>query len=325
MNQSPHNLAHVCLLDGEGGLREFEARELDDWRPDHGPLWLHFELTDPDAQKWLDSRSGLSPMVVEALLEVESRPRLIAVGNGALLAFRGINHNEGAEPDDMVGIRIWLERDRVITSFRRNLRSVADLASQLREGEGPRSAAEVVTRLAGLLVMRKSDTIDDLEERIDDLEEQLLEGARSETRLALAELRRQVIAFRRYMAPQREALASLIASKFEWLDEEQRLSLRNTSDSLIRHLEDLDAIRERAAVTQEELQSRLAEQQNVRMYVLSIVAAVFLPLGFLTGMLGINVGGIPGAENPRAFWIFGGLLLAIVVAELVFFRVRKWY
>lgn len=84
-------------------------------------------------------------------------------------------------------------------------------------------------------------------------------------------------------------------------------------------------IRERAAVTQEELQSRLAEQQNIRMYVLSIVAAVFLPLGFLTGLLGINFGGIPGADNPAAFGIFAGLLLVIVVVEISFFRSRKWF
>ena len=94
---------------------------------------------------------------------------------------------------------------------------------------------------------------------------------------------------------------------------------------MIRHLEDLDAIRERAAVTQEELQNRLAEQQNVRMYVLSIVAAIFLPLGFLTGLLGINVGGIPGADSGASFWIFVGFLIVVVVLQILYFRTRKWF
>ena len=88
--------------------------------------------------------------------------------------------------------------------------------------------------------------------------------------------------------------------------------------------EDLEAVRERAAVSQEELLSRLSEQLNQRMYVLSIVAAVFLPLGFLTGLLGINVGGIPGADNAQAFWIFSGLLLIAVVIQLLVFRWKKW-
>ena len=92
----------------------------------------------------------------------------------------------------------------------------------------------------------------------------------------------------------------------------------------MRHLEDLDAIRERAAVTQEELQSRLAEQQNIRMYVLSIVAAIFLPLGFLTGLLGINVGGIPGSDNPSAFVIFVLILASLLALQVLYFRKKKW-
>jgi zinc transporter len=290
-----------------------------------GPLWLHFKFTDPAARKWLSEASGVEPVAVQSLLEVESRPRLTKIDDGALLALRGVNCNPGAAPDDMIGIRIWLEQDRVLTTYRRELYSVADVRDQLLRGEGATSAAGVIASLARRLVSRMSDTVDNLEEQIDTLEEDLIEGIRGETRFALANLRRQIIALRRYMAPQREALAALIASKFSWLEEEMRLSLRETSDQLLRHLEDLDAIRERAAVTQEELQNRIAEQQNIRMYVLSIVAAIFLPLGFLTGLLGINVGGIPGAENPASFGIFTGMLVLIVALELAFFRSRKWF
>jgi zinc transporter len=93
---------------------------------------------------------------------------------------------------------------------------------------------------------------------------------------------------------------------------------------LTRYLEDLDAARERAAVTQEELVSRLSEQMDNRMYVLSVVAAIFLPLGFLTGLLGINVGGIPGAEYKAAFAIFCTFLGAIAIIELIIFRKKKW-
>ena len=97
------------------------------------------------------------------------------------------------------------------------------------------------------------------------------------------------------------------------------------SDRLIRHIEDLDAVRERAAVTQEELLSRLSDQINTRMYVLSVVAAIFLPLGFLTGLLGINVGGIPGTENPWAFLIFLLFIIVIFVGQMLWFRSKKWF
>jgi len=95
-------------------------------------------------------------------------------------------------------------------------------------------------------------------------------------------------------------------------------------DRLPRYIEDLDAARERAAVTQEELVSRLSEQMDKRMYVLSIVAAIFLPLGFLTGLLGINVGGIPGAEYKAGFAIFCLLLVGLIIAEVIIFKKKKW-
>lgn len=321
----PHGLSHLCLLDGDGGCAPFEADRLDDWKPGDGALWLHFDFTNPEAQRWLETESGIDPLAVTALLEVESRPRLTRIGEAALMALRGVNYNPGATPDDMIGLRIWVEKDRVVTSFRRKLKSVDDVLEDLGEGAGPSSAAGVVTEIARYLVLRMNDTVNNLEDLTAELEEQFIEGASSETRFSLANLRRQVIALRRYMAPQRDALASLINAKFTWVSEDLRLSLRETNDRLSRHLEDLDAIRERAAVTQEEIQNRLAERQNVRMYVLSIVAAVFLPLGFLTGLLGINVGGIPGADNPAAFGMFIVFLVVVVVSQIIFFRFRKWF
>ncbi len=325
MHALPHGLRHLCLLNGTGGLVDFDPARLGTWKPADGPLWLHLDLTNAEAREWLTARSGIDQVAVEALLTVDSRPRLTRIGEGALLAFRGVNLNEGAAPDDMVGIRIWIDEHRMISTFRRNLRSVDEIAQSLATGEGARDTSGILTDLAGRLVARMSDTVDNLEERIADLEAQVIEGTSRDTRFALSNLRRQIIALRRYLAPQREALASLISTKLLWIDEAQRVSLRETSDRLMRHLEDLDAIRERAAVTQEELQSRLAEQQNVRMYVLSIVSAVFLPLGFLTGLLGINVGGIPGSENPHAFAVFVGILVALVTLQLLFFRSRKWF
>ena len=323
MNESTSDLFHFsCLLDGKGGLAPFDPVV----PPYEGQtLWIHLNMENPAARDWLNSQDYLNPLAIEALLTIESRPRLTKLGNSALLAFRGVNLNEGAQPDDMIGIRLWADETRVISTFRRTLKSVDSIEQELRAGDGPKDSAEFIADLAYKLVTRMSDLVDDLEETIADLEARVLDSASRDTRYSLSDLRRQIIALRRYLAPQREALSSLISSKLNWLHEEHRVSLRETSDQLIRHLEDLDAVRERAAVTQEELKSRFAEQQNVRMYVLSIVSAIFLPLGFLTGLLGINVGGIPGADNPWSFAIFLAFLIIVVGGLLVYFRMKKWF
>ena len=83
-------------------------------------------------------------------------------------------------------------------------------------------------------------------------------------------------------------------------------------------------IRERGALIHEELTAKLSDHLNKRLYLLSIVAAIFLPLSFFTGLLGINVGGIPGTDYDWAFALFVGFLLVIVIAQFWFFKTRKW-
>ena len=254
----------------------------------------------------------------------ETRPRATSVGEGLLIALRGVNLTPGADPGDMVAIRLWINRQRIISTQRRRMLSVADVVERLMAGRGPENAAECLVDLVDRLVGRMSDTVDQFEDRVAELEDQVLGEGGAVMRSELAKLRRQAITLRRYLAPQREALGRLGGELAGWLDQNGQLRLREVSDRLIRHIEDLDAVRERAAVVQEEVLGRMSEQMNSRMYVLSVVAAIFLPLGFLTGLLGINVGGIPGAEYPLAFEIFIAMLVLVVILQVLVFRWRNW-
>ena len=317
-------LIHAYLLDGSGRGRRLSWPEVEAWTPAQGRLWVHLDYSDSEVRTWISGAANLDPLAAEALLTEETRPRSTSIGDGLLIALRGVNLNPESQPEDMVSIRLWAEETRVISTRKRQLLSINDLCQQLESGRGPRTTAGLVVELADLLVWRMSDTVDTFEDTIDELEDRVVAGASGSLRLDLAVLRKQTITLRRYLSPQREALARLMVEKLDWIAEQDRLQLREVSDRLLRHIEDIDAVRERAAVTQEELMSRISEQLNSRMYVLSIIAAIFLPLGFLTGLLGINVGGIPGSENPQAFLIFSVLLAITVGIQLIVFRWKNW-
>jgi len=317
-------LIAAYILDGKGGGKRVGWKEIQQWAPTAGLLWVHLNFEAPEAQRWIREESQLRDVVSDALLAEESRPRITTFDDGVLVALRGVNLNPGADPDDMVSLRIWAEKNRIITTRRRKLLSVADLCSAVEKGKGPRTSGEFLEDVADRLMVRMGGVIDELEDKVAELEEAVLTAESHQLRPMLASIRRDAINLRRYMAPQREAIARLQSEKISWLAEEDRVRLRETYDRLTRYIEDLDAARERAAVTQEELISRLSEQMDNRMYVLSIVAAIFLPLGFLTGLLGINVGGVPGTEYKAAFAIFCLLLVALVIAEIVIFKKKKW-
>ncbi|MFH1215461.1 MAG: zinc transporter ZntB [Pseudomonadota bacterium] len=315
---------YALLLDGKGGAQPLSSRQIKDWKHEDGCLWLHLDYTDPAARQWLTDESNLDDIAIEALLTEETRPRTTLLHEGLLVALRGVNLSPGSNPEDMVAIRVWLDGHRIISSQKRRLLSIEDMVHNLKEGDGPASAGEFIVDLCSRLIYRMGDTLENIEEEVAELEEEVLSTASNSLRKALSSIRRESIALRRYLAPQREALTRLQAEKVSWITDNDRLRLREVIDCLIRYIEDLDAIRDRAMVTQEEIVNRLSEQMNMRMYVLSLVAAIFLPLGFFTGLLGINVPGIPGAENPWAFQTFILFLIIIVLLQVLLFKKKNW-
>lgn len=319
-----NGLIAAYLLDGQGGAQVFDWPQIRQWRPEQGVLWVHLDYTSEPARRWLREDSGLDPLVAGALVQEETRPRSAPADDGLLVLLRGVNMNPGAEPEDMVSIRIFASEQRIVSTRHRRLLSVDDLRAALAAGRGPRDASDFLVQIGDRMVARMADVIDDIDERVAGLEDQVLVAESHRLRPPLADVRRQIISLRRYLAPQREAMARLQQERAGWLPERDRLRLREVGDRVTRYVEDLDASRDRAAVTQEELNSRLSEQMDRRMYVLSIVAAIFLPLGFVTGLLGINVGGIPGAEFAYGFLIVCLLLGGLASVQLWILRRKRW-
>jgi len=104
-----------------------------------------------------------------------------------------------------------------------------------------------------------------------------------------------------------------------------RRRLQETLDRVIRYIEDIDTIRERAQIVKDELANALSDRMNKNLYILSVIAAIFLPLGFLTGMMGINIGGMPGVESDTAFWMFAGFLAIVSGVQVILFKWLKWF
>jgi len=324
MDKAPAGLLHAKLLDGKGGARELDWAELDSWSPGQGCLWLHFDFEDAEAQTWIQEHSGLNDIAAMGLLTPETRPRTLSRGDNLLMSLRGMDPTPGAEPDDMVSVRIWTDGKRLISSRRRALQATRDLLENLEHGSGPTDAASLLVAWVSGVTDRMGMIVDAFEEQVADLEERVLTDTAESLRSDLSHLRKQTIVVRRYLAPQREALNRLFSEPLSWLDELDRLRLREVTDRLIRHIEDIDAVRERAAVAREELSVRISEEMNERSYVFTVVATIFLPLGFFTGLMGINVGGMPGVDSELGFWIVTGACTAIMLVLAALFRWRDW-
>lgn len=309
----------------DGKWREIQWDEIRKWQPGNGLLWVHLDRAAEQAKIWLQKESGLNPLVSENLLAEETRPRALEIDGNLLINLRGVNLNPGADPEDMVSLRLWLEPERIVTSRRRRIMAINDIRERIDRGRGPQNTGDFLVEVAASLVDRMSPVIESLDETEDDLEDQVVTGERQEIRTKLAALRRQAISLRRYLSPQREALSRIQGEPIEWIDVHQKARLREIADRVMRYVEDLDSIRERAAVIQDEIANRVSEMMNSNMYMLAIVATILLPLGFVTGLLGINVDGLPGSKDaPWAFWGVTGILGILVLLEVYILRRLKW-
>lgn len=293
------------------------------WIEEGHQLWLHGDRQGKDCYEWL-MQLAVPETIIETLLRPESRPRMLFTPQGILLNLRVLNMNPGQDQEDMVSLRMWIEKDRLITIRQLRVFSVQEIREELLSGKGSNNLQELIVDLVGRITDRISIYVDELEEVIESYDERIEHMDPTHARREVSGIRRQAATVRRYLAPQREALEKFAHAASSIMDEYHSHLMQDTADRIVRYVEDLDLVREQAQVLLEELTNRVSQEQNSRMYVLSIVAAIFLPISFVTGMFGMNVGGLPGLENQNGFFLVSILMGLISGGILYWFRRKKW-
>ncbi len=292
--------------------------------PEDG-YWLHLDYSFPDIVPLLEEL-GVEHALQEVLLQENPRPTTMRMGKSLIVILRGINLNPGADPEDMVSVRMFIEPGRIVTIRQRRLMSVQAARDKFEKEGGPENYLDVLETIVGHMGERAAEFVDQVENSLESLELDSAETRGSKIKSELRELKRQILIVRRYLAPQREALEGLVRHFGSVVqdDVEMGFVFRSHADGFIRLIEDLDLMREKIASAQEEMMNRVIEEQNARMYALSIVAAIFLPITFVTGIFGMNVAGLPGTDEPAAFLMVAASMAVVSVGVIVFFRMRGW-
>lgn len=318
-------LRFACALDGSGGCCELDWHGVRTWRAERGFLWIHLERDAPEAIRWITEESGLDPLITQALLDEESRPTIESFDGGLLLVLRGINLAAKDEVE-LVPIHVWINDHRAITLRDKNhsLSALRDIRIALQLGRGPRKPGQLLVQICEKIVRDCGPGIEEMDEEVEHLEDELIASTSKELRRMLAELRRRAVHLRRYLGPQREALIRLQTEDCRLLDKNDRLRLRCVIDSIIRYLEDMDAIRDRTTILHEDLAAQMSEKIALTSNRLTAVAALLLPPSLVAGMLGANVGGIPGHESPMAFWEMSLVMLVLMLAQGFVLRRIGW-
>jgi zinc transporter len=318
------------LVDSEGlicafqldPLAQHEAGVLADVEA-ASPLWLHFNLTDLRAQRWIEQRAPIPEDARVALCESVARVHTELLPEGFVVVLGDLHHDFRSDPDAVGEVRVYVDRQRMISVRRHPLRSTDRLRHEMRRGCDATTPIALFEHFIGLLAETFGAVVAELTDEIDDAEDRVLAGRYLDQGTTLGRARRLIVRLRRVIASDRAALVQLAARLPVVFGSDERLRLREAIDALDVVAGDLELVQDRARLLQEEIAGRVGEATNRNLYMLSIVTTLLLPITLITGVFGMNVAGLPWLENSNGFWLVIVVMLVALVTTIVFLRRRR--
>jgi zinc transporter len=280
-------------------------------------IWLHFNLSNQGTLRWMQEHLPLPSSFYESLAEEGSSTRIEQTEDHLLALINDVRY-EGLEIDASEIATLWasVDHNTLITLRRKPLRSIDHLRRSVqRQGHEFRSPTDLLAQLfrhqADVLlhIMRENTA------RVDRIEDTILAGRLKASRNQLGTQRRTLVRLQRLLAPEPSALFRLINRPPAWIAEEDINELSQTTEEFSTAMRDMAGLQERIKLLQEEITSLIMEQTNRSLFVLTGITVIALPINLFAGLFGMNVGGIPFAEDGHGFWMV--LLFVLSISGLV--------
>ena len=304
----------ISSWDFSSSTAKQNSLESTDLLPDN---WYHCQRDADGLRNWL-VESQIPESIVDSLLADDTRPRFERYSDDCfLIILRGINLNEGSDPDDMLSLRILWFKGALISTRKVPSKAVASIIKRLEQGAGPLSLPDLLQAMANSVNGIISEFLSPVEDTLN-----LMDDTAYEDRKSLNSIHSRLLRLRRYLKPQRYVLEDLIHADIPVLSGHKN-HFKNCLDTIIRMNESIEFYIDQVNLYFTNINQQQAERMNRNTYLFSVIAGIFLPASFFTGLLGVNIGGIPGVENPLAFTLFCfGLVVTVAIEVIVLKKLR---
>jgi magnesium transporter len=296
-----------------------------------GLTWLHLDEPTLDAAQALAERFGWHPLDVEDVMSKRQRPKVDDYADEGYLFVvlhfpvydRTIQRLNAGELDVFVG------PDYLVTLPTRELLPVTRLFHRCDEDEDFR--AQLFSRGSGRLLYEVLDDLfdycfpilDKIGHKLDQLEDDVFEGRSDEVVRDISNVKQEIISYRKIVKPERSTLRVLERHVERFLPEELELYFDDIVDASERIWDILDNYKEVIEALEQTNESVIAHRQNDVLRVLTVFAAIVLPLTFITSLVSMNVR-FPGYDTVWGFWMVVGVLAASLAGLLALFRAKRW-
>lgn len=291
---------------------------------EQGLLWLHVNSSLETGRKLVRQLPELPADISEELLDSSEQLHFCQTDRGCLLTLWDLHYESDPDRHQMSFLRVWFEPHRVISVRRHPLKAIDVIRRRIISGHRPDSSAALLIELLEALANTFAPVAARLSGDADAVEDRLLAEHIDDLHGLLGSIRRRAVRLLRQIEPQQRLLARLQLRLPPWFDEDDRHRLAETIADIGEVTALIQSTQERAKAMQDELTAILTEQTNQNLYILSVVSVIILPMALLSGMFGMNVGGIPGLEQPLGFLVVSGLIGLVGVAAYVILKWRRW-
>jgi magnesium transporter len=291
-------------------------------------FWL--DLTNPTSEELvrLHRLFGFHPLALEDTEHFGQRPKLDDYGDYAFLVFYGAWRHRAEDPEPLREVHAYVSGQYLVTIHCDPLPPLDQQRAQL-DGRVLHSEQFLLYRVLDALADSFFPILSDMDDEIDEIEAAILEDPTERELARLFALKRQLVAMRKVVTPQRDLFARSIdqLGQLPGLQLDERDYFRDIYDHLIRISDLIDSYRDLLSGATDLYLSTISNRQNDVMKQLTVIATIFLPLAFITGFFGQNFGFMVGhlIRPAWTFWVIGvGSMLATCVGLLIFFRRKGW-
>lgn len=324
--------AEVTVIDyDERGLTEKVAKKAEDcfgFKGNKRTTWINIDgVHDVGIIKKLGEHFGVHPLILEDIANIDQRPKVEEFDDYLFIVARMFYNGQKEGEVESEQISFILGKDFVI-SLQESEGDIFDpVRKRIREGKGilMRMGPDyLLYALLDAIVDNYFVILEGVGEKIEDLEEELTENPTSKTLQRLHALKRDMIYLRKSIWPLREVISALSKSDSKLVKKGTVRYLRDVYDHTIHVIDTIETYRDILSGMVDLYLSSISNKMNEVMKVLTIIATIFIPLTFITGLYGMNFHYMPEIEWVHGYPFALGVMLLVALVMFLYFRSRKW-
>ncbi len=285
-------------------------------------------LHETEFLKQIGEKFNIHPLVLEDILNTETRPKLEITDDYIFIVMKLICYNQDEKMLESEQASFILGKNFVFSFLEKSENVFSPLKERISNQTGRlrKSGCDFLFyALMDIIVDNYYLVLEKTDDEIDLLDESLINNPEEIQIREIHNLKRQLIALRRNVWPLRELFSQLIRDESKLIKKTTQPFLRDLLDHTIHVTESVDSFRETANTLMETYLSLASNKMNEVMKVLTVIATIFIPLTFIVGIYGMNFHYMPELEWPWAYFAVWGVMIAVFVVMLIYFRKKKWF